>query len=168
MTFNEMNRYGKRNIVIGFIIAILFILFMTSCEVMKSYSKDKDRSSGTVQTEEIIYRKGDTVHYEVPVYHFSDTTIYRKNEYGTTIKTVFDKSGNVSAVDCYASAIEQIRRSQAAFQNNIKNKDGQKETKPNTDIAMYFIIGFVILSVTQLILAYFNFKNKQKNDKATL
>lgn len=154
MTFNEMNRYGKRNIIIGIIIAILFIMFMTSCDVLKSYAKDKDQSSGSTKTEEIIYRMGDTVHYEVPVYHFSDTVIYRKNEYGTTIKTVFDKSGNVSAVDCYASAIEEIRRSQTAFQNDLKNKVGQKETKANLDWVMYLIIGIVVIIVVALILAF--------------
>lgn len=146
-------------ILLGLIV-LLFVLSFTSCDIYKQSQKSKSDTS-VKQTEETkSFRKGDTVHFSIPKVTLKDTTIYRTNYQGTTIKTIYDKNGNVSSIDCYASRIEELTKKNLEYQNALKEKESTKEEKFNTTWILYFMIGIVIILVVALFLMYKFFDKK--------
>lgn len=144
------------------IIAFVFLLMFASCDIYKQSQKNKSDTNFSENTEKKTYRKGDTVTFQVPKYNIKlkDTTIYRTNYQGTTIKTIYDQNGNVTSIDCYASRIEELTRSNIQYQNALKEKESTKEEKFNTTWILYFMIGIVIILVVALFLMYKFFDKK--------
>lgn len=136
------------------IFAIIMGLLLNSCDIQKEFSKYKSDTGFTENIESQTFRKGDTVHYEIPKVSYKDTTIYRTNQQGTTIKTVYDQSGNVASIDCFASAIAEIRKENREFQQSLKDKESKKTEKFNSSFFLYLGGAIVILGIFALILFF--------------
>lgn len=142
------------------LIAFVFLLMFASCDIYKQSQKNKSDTNFSENTEKKTFRKGDTVHFSIPKVTLKDTTIYRTNYQGTTIKTIYDQNGNVTSIDCYASRIEELTRSNIQYKNALKEKNATKEEKFNTTWILYFMIGIVIILVVALFLMYKFFDKK--------
>jgi len=107
---------------------IILLLCLTSCDVQRQVAKTNSRTDTQEQLEQITQRKGDTVTYK-NVLHVKDTTIYTVNKQGTTLRTVYDSSGNVSQVDCFSSAISEILKYSKDMQQANSTKDKTESAK---------------------------------------
>lgn len=141
-----------------YLIVSLALFLIVSCDVQKISGKLKDNSSYKENTEIKTFRVGDTVHFEIPKISFKDTTIYKTNRQGTTIQTIYDKQGNVSSIDCYASRIEELTRQNIEYQKDLKEKDSVKTEKFNSTWIMYIISGVVFVFTIALILIFLYIK----------
>jgi hypothetical protein len=129
------------------IVILLLLLFICcSCDIQKAATKQKDETAFKEDIETKTFRKGDTVHYEIPKITYKDTTIYRTNRQGTTIKTVYDQGGNIASIDCFASAIEEIKKENREFKNALLNKTKDK-TEDFDNTFIFYIMGGVVLIV---------------------
>lgn len=140
--------------ILLFLLAISMFFLLSSCDIQKEFAKTKSDSGFKENIESQTFRKGDTVHYEVPVVHYKDTTIYRTNHQGTTIKTVYDQSGNISSIDCFASAIAEIRKENREFQQSLKDKESKKTENFDSSFILYIIGGVVVLGIFALFLMF--------------
>jgi len=134
--------------------AIMIVLFFIacSCDIQKQASKVKSEVAEKTSTETITKRKGDTVSYKIPKITFKDTTIYTKNRQGTTLKTVYNESGSIASIDCFASAIEEIKRENREFQESIKDKSKEKTEEFDASIILYILLGFVAIVFLAFII----------------
>ena len=152
----------------NFILKIILFsgLFLAiSCDITKQASKTKSDSSGKESIETITKRIGDTVTYTIPNVILRDTVIYTVNHQGTTLRTVYDKTGAISNIDCFASVIEEIKRENREFQESIKDKEKDKTEDFDSSFILYIISGVVIVLIVFLLLMFY-FINK--NSKETL
>lgn len=140
--------------------AIFLICF--SCDIHKIAQKSKSDTDFKENIETKTFRKGDTVHYEIPKVIYRDTTIYRTNHQGTTIKTVYDQNGQMQSIDCFASAIEEFRKENRAFQQSLKDKAIDKTSKFDSSWIIYLVAGIVFMF---LILIFFLYKFFDKKTK---
>jgi len=131
---------------------------MTSCDIIKEASKTKTDTGFKENIESQTFRKGDTVHYEIPNIIYKDTTIYRTNRQGTTIKTVYDQTGNITSIDCFASAIAEIRKENREFQQAIKDKDSKKTEEFDSTVIFYIMGGVVLIFFFALFLMFLYIK----------
>jgi len=154
MTKQQINRKGIVNLILSTVVAIAFFSLLTSCDITKEAFKEKDNSSGKESSEVITKRKGDTVSYVVPVIRYKDTTIYTTNRQGTVLRTVYDQNGQISNIDCFASAIEEIKRENREFQNALKSKQKEKTESANFDWVIYIVVGICFIVLVALILAF--------------
>jgi uncharacterized membrane protein len=145
------------------VILILLLFICCSCDVMKQSTKSKGEISASEQIENKTFRKGDTVSYAIPKITYKDTTIYTTNRQGTTLRTVYDERGQVSNIDCFASAIEEISRQNREFFEQFKDKQKEKEEKFDSSFILYIVGGLVVLGIVALFLFY---KTINKNSKA--
>lgn len=143
------------------ILTLLIITTFFSCDIMKQSAKSKGEASGSEQLESYRKRKGDTVSQKV-IYNpkFKDTTIYTTNRQGTTLKTVYDERGQVSNIDCFASAIEEITKHNREFFEQYKEKEKTKTEEANFDWVIYLVAGLVFIVVTALILLFIFMKQQ--------
>ena len=139
------------------------LLCCFSCDIMKKSTKSKEEIAGEESIVVETTRIGDTVHYELPNVIYKDTTIYHTNRQGTTIKTVYDQSGNLASIDCFASVIAEIRKENRVFQASFKDKAKEKEEKINTTFFLYMIVGIVAIVAFGFFLLY---KSINKNANA--
>jgi len=139
------------------ITALLFSLLMLflSCDIQKEAAKTKTETGFKENIETKTYRKGDTVTYEVPNVIFKDTIVYRKNTQGTILKTVYDKSGSITSIDCFASAIEEFKKENREFKESIKDKESAKKEEMNTTWVLYGFIAIAVIICFALLLGYF-------------
>ena len=121
--------------------ALLFLCY--SCDIQKEAAKTKSDSAFKENIETRTFRKGDTVTYEIPNVIFKDTIIYRKNVQGTTIKTVYDKSGNIENRE---------------FKESLKEKESKKTENFDSSFILYIIGGIVILGIFALFLMFLYLK----------
>lgn len=136
------------------ILLIAFLcLFFVSCDIYKKSNKTKTDKDFTEQIKTKTYRKGDTVVY-VPNIQYKDTTIYTYNRQGTTLKTVYNKSGQLAKVDCYTSAIEEMKEENRKLLEQIKNKDSEKKEEVNTTWILYLVGGLVLVCFFALFLMF--------------
>ena len=142
---------------------VLMALPFVSCDIMKQSTKSKGEASGSEQIENKTFRKGDTVHYSVPRITYKDTTIYTTNRQGTTLRTVYDERGQVSNIDCFASAIQEISKQNREFFEQFKDKEKVKEEKFDSSFILYIVAGIVVLGGIALFLLY---KLQSKNANA--
>ena len=134
------------------VILLLLLLVCCSCDIQKEATKTKTDTGFKENIETKTYRKGDTVTYEIPNVIFKDTTIYRKNTQGTILKTVYDKTGSIASIDCFASAIEEFKKENREFQQSIKEKESKKTEDFDSSFIIYIMIGIVILVAFALFL----------------
>lgn len=139
-------------------LAIAFAMLLTSCDIQKEAAKTKTDTAFQEQIESQTFRKGDTVHYEIPNVIYKDTTITRTNRQGTTIKTVYDQGGNIASIDCFASAIAEIRKENREFQQAIKDKQSKKTEHFDSSFILYIIGGVVVLGIFALFLMFLYIK----------
>ena len=142
------------------IIAILFLalmLLMSSCDVLKNKTSSANDTNTKENIETKTFRKGDTVRYVIPKVTLKDTTIYTYNRQGTTLKTVYNKEGNITSIDCFASAIEEIKKENREFQQNILDQTKDKKSEPNSQWiwAIAFGFCFIVLIIIVAIFLYF-------------
>ena len=137
---------------LALLISLLFLCY--SCDIMKSSQKTKTDSGYSENIESQSFRKGDTVHYEIPNVIYKDTTIYRTNRQGTTIKTEYDNSGNIASIDCFASAIAEIKKENRQFQQSLVEKDKTKTEKFDSTFIIYIMGGVVLIVFFALFLGY--------------
>lgn len=142
------------------VITILLLVLLSSCDIQKEAVKSKSDTEFREDIETRTYRKGDTVHYKIPKITYKDTTIYRTNRQGTTIKTVYDQSGSIASIDCFASAIAEIKKENREFQQSLKDKESKKTEDFDSTFIIYIIIGIVVLGAFALLLMFWYF---QKN-----
>ena len=139
-------------------LAIAFAMLLTSCDIQKEAAKTKTDTGFKENIESQTFRKGDTVHYEIPNVIYKDTTIYRTNREGTTIKTVYDQGGNIASIDCFASAIAEIRKENREFQQSLKEKESKKTEDFDSSFLLYIIAGVAVLGILVLIVMFMYFK----------
>jgi hypothetical protein len=125
-------------------LAISLCFLFASCDIQKNAQKSKSDSDFSENIENRSFRKGDTVHYDIPRVHYKDTTIYRTNRQGTTIKTVYDKNGNMASIDCFASVIDEIRKENRQFQQSLLEKNKTK-TENFDSTVIFYIMGAIVL-----------------------
>lgn len=140
-------------ILISLLILSVFFL-LTSCDIQKEATKSKTDTGFKENIESTIFRKGDTVRYEIPKVIYKDTTIYRTNRQGTTIKTVYDQGGNIASIDCFASAIAEIRKENREFKQSLKGKESKKTENFDSAFILYIIVGVVLLGIFALFLMF--------------
>lgn len=140
------------------LLILSLVWLCNSCDIQKEASKFKSDTTFKEDIETKTFRKGDTVRYEIPIVHYKDTTIYRTNRQGTTIKTVYDKGGNISSIDCFASAIEEIKKENREFQQDLKDKEAKKTEDFDSTFIIYIMIGVVILGAFALFLMFLYIK----------
>lgn len=142
---------------------VLMALPFVSCDIMKQSTKSKGKASGSEQIENKTFRKGDTVTYVVPKITLKDTTIYTTNRQGTTLRTVYDERGQISNIDCFASAIEEISKQNREFFEQFNDKEKLKEEKFDSSFILYIVAGIVVLGCIAL---FFLYKLQSKNANA--
>lgn len=143
-------------------IILILLIISSSCDIMKQSTKSKGEAGGSEQLESWRKRKGDTVSYKVPKITYKDTTIYTVNREGTTLRTVYDERGQISNIDCFASAIEEMNKQNREFFSQWKEKEKTKTEEANFDWLIYVVIGLVVLGITALILLFI-FMKQQSN-----
>jgi hypothetical protein len=148
------NLYSVLKMLIAALMLSMILLSMTACDIQKTAMKSKSDTGFSENIENRSFRKGDTVHYEIPNLIFKDTTIYRTNKQGTTIKTVYDQNGKVASIDCFASAIDEMRKENREFQQSLLDKNKTKtENFDNTFV--FYIAGAVVLIVFFALFLFF-------------
>jgi hypothetical protein len=141
------------------IIAILFLCIgIGSCDIQKNAVKSKSDSDFVENIESRSFRKGDTVHYEIPNVIYKDTTIYRTNRQGTTIRTVYDQKGNMASIDCFASAIDEMRKENRKFQQSLIDKTKVKTENFDSTFILYIVGGVVLIVFFALFLMFLYIK----------
>jgi len=146
------------------LIYIIAVLFLTSsCDIQKKAIKNKQDRTISELEERTIKRKGDTVTYTIPNVILKDTTIYTVNRQGTTLRTVYNDSGNISQIECFSSLIEITERLERMTEEVIKSKDSEKTEDFDSSFILYIIIGVVVLGSFALFLMY---KTLNKNSQA--
>lgn len=147
----------NQSIRIGFLIVILAVT--CSCDIQKEAVKSKSDTTEKTQTETITKRLGDTVVY-IPNVRYKDTTIYTTNRQGTTLKTVYAPNGNIASIDCFASAIDEIKRENREFQQSLKDKEKVKTEEFDSSFILYIVIGVVIIFLFGLFLLFLIIRSK--------
>lgn len=150
-------KYIFKILITSLLLSLIMLCF--SCDIYKKSDKTKTDTGFKENIETKTYRKGDTVTYEVPKIIFKDTIIYRKNTQGTILKTVYDKSGSIASIDCFASAIEEFKKENREFKESIKDKQSEKKEEMNTTWILYGFIAISIIMCFALLLGYFYIKN---------
>ena len=146
------------------LIYIIAVLFLTSsCDIQKKAIKNKQDRTISELEERTIKRKGDTVSYTIPKVTYKDTIIYTVNRQGTTLRTVYNDSGNISQIECFSSLIEITERLERMTEEVIKSKDSEKTEEFDSSFILYIIIGVVLLGAFALFLIY---KTLNKNSQA--
>lgn len=140
-------------LITGLFLSLLALCF--SCDIYKKSDKTKTDTGFTENIETKTFRKGDTVTYKIPNVIFKDTIIYRKNTQGTILKTIYDKSGSITSIDCFASAIEEFKKENREFKESIKDKQSEKKEEVNTTWILYGFIMIGIIICFALLLGYF-------------
>lgn len=140
------------------VIFILLLFVCCSCDIQKEAAKTKSDTKFQEQIESQTFRKGDTVRYEIPNVIYKDTTIYRTNLQGTTIKTVYDQGGNIASIDCFASAIAEIRKENREFQQSLKQKESVKTEDFDSSFLLYIIVGVALIGILVLVVMFMYFK----------
>lgn len=127
---------------------LLLLIALSGCGIKKTAIKSKVDRTLKEQTESITKRKGDTVTYTIPKIVLRDTTIYTVNRQGTTLKTSYNSQGQISQIDCFASMIEEITRSNRELVEAIKDKDTTKEENFNPQNFIYSlaVLGIIVLA----------------------
>ena len=138
------------------LLLITLSIALTSCGIKKNAVKTKIDRTLTESTETTTKRIGDTVTYTVPKIVLKDTTIYTVNRQGTTLKTSYNSQGQISQIDCFASMIEEITKSNRLLVEAIKEKDKEKEETFNPQ---YFIYSLAVL-VLIVFLGFIYINNK--------
>lgn len=146
---------NKFKIVVAVFLLLLAILSMVSCDITKSAAKSKTDTDITESIETSRKRAGDSVTF-VPALRvkYKDTTIYTVNRQGTTLRTVYDKTGQVSQVDCYASVIEELIKENRRILETVKEKQKDKTEDINTDWILYGFITIGVVMIAGMILLY--------------
>jgi hypothetical protein len=127
------------------ILIVILLMILFSCDIQKEAVKSKSDTGFKENIETKTFRKGDTVRYEIPNVIYKDTTIYRTNTQGTILKTVYDKSGSIASIDCFASAIEEFKKENREFQQSIKDKESKKTEDFDSSFIIYIMIGIVVI-----------------------
>jgi cell division protein FtsL len=130
---------------------------------MKTSQKSKGETSTVESNEFTRKRKGDTVSLVIPKFNYKDTTIYTVNRQGTTLRTVYDKTGQVSNVDCFASAIEEMSRQNKQLFETYKEKSKEKTEEFDSSFILYIVAGIVLIVI---IGFFFAFKYLSANSQA--
>lgn len=137
------------------IILLILVIFIYSCKVTKSATKDKIDRTVKEQTETITKRVGDTVTYEVPKIVYKDTTIVKRNYVtGTTQVLKYDANGDLNMAQCISGAVETITRSNKELIEAIKSKDKDKVEETDSTVFLYIVLGLVILFGFGFFLMY--------------
>ena len=145
------------------VLTFLASFLLLACDIQKESAKSKSDTDFKEDIETRTFRKGDTVTYEVPNIKLKDTTIYTVNRQGTTLRTVYDNTGNVSSIDCFASAIEEFRKENREFQQSLKDKEQVKTEEVNTDWILY---GFITIGVVLCLIVFLFFRMMGQNSAA--
>lgn len=164
----NINLHSVLKILITALLLSFLLLSATSCDIQKHATKSKSDSGFTENIENRSFRKGDTVHYEIPRVIYKDTTIYRTNRQGTTIKTVYDQNGNMASIDCFASAIDEMRKENRQFQQSILDKNKTKTENFDSTFVFYIIGGVVLIVFFALFLFYLYMKKNTATINAAL
>ena len=148
-----------------YLLFLPFFLFI-SCDIQKQSQKSKIDTNLKTSEEIHTFRKGDTVSIRVPKITYKDTTIYTTNRQGTTLQTIYDKQGNISNIDCYASQIEELTKRNSELEQSDKEKQSSKVEKANMDWVLYIVIGAVIIVLIGLFLVLRQLKGHAEIIKA--
>ena len=122
---------------------LLIISFFVSCDITKSAVKSKTDTLIKDEIETKTFRKGDSVSFRPENIKYKDTTIYRVSKENTTLRTVYDASGNIRDIDCYASQIEELTRRNLVLEQSQKNKESEKTEKFDSSFILYLAIGVI-------------------------
>lgn len=144
------------------LLILISAILLIGCDIQKQASKTKSDTEFKEEIETKTFRKGDTVTYIVPVVKHKDTTIYTVNRQGTTLRTVYDNTGNIASIDCFASVIEEIRKENREFQQSIKDKDKEKTEEFDSSFILYIVGGVVILGMFFIFLLFRSVNNNTK------
>jgi len=146
-----------------YVVMIVLFVIACSCDIQKQASKVKSEVAEKTSIETITKRKGDSVSYKIPNITFKDTTIYTVNRQGTTLKTVYNESGSIASIDCFASAIEEIKRENREFKESIKDKAKEKTEEFDNSFILYIVIGLVVIVIFALLIMFFYLNKNSKS-----
>ena len=135
---------------------LILIILLSSCDIQKRAIKNKEQRKVNEVVEKTVKRQGDTVKFQVPKITYKDTTIYTVNRQGTTLRTVYNNRGQISQIECFASMIEEITKSNRQLVEAIKNKDREKTEEFDSSVILYGFLGLGILFIIGLL--YLNSK----------
>jgi ATP-dependent Zn protease len=153
-------------LVTALLLSILLMFY--SCDIQKTAQKLKSDTGFTEQIENHIIRKGDTVHYEIPNITYKDTTIYSVNKQGTTIRTIYNKEGQMKSVDCFSSAINEFKKENRAFKESLKDKKSEKTEKLDSSFIFYIMAGLTVIIMFGFLLVFFYLKQNTNSIKSIL
>lgn len=142
---------------------IIPLLFLMSCDITKQASKTKTDTKTNEQYERIEKRDGGVATFKPEsTIVYRDTTIYVQGTNGTELKVIYDKTGNVSQMDCNGALIDVIER--YAKQQNEKVTKKDKEEDYKLDLAPLIwalaVLGFVVLLML-ILIAWILYKIKK-------
>lgn len=114
---------------------------------MKKSSKQKSDTDfeETIKTQS--FRMGDTISLPVYNYVYKDTVITTVSTQGTILKTYYDKSGNVNNIDCISSKVDELKEENRRFQQQMLNKDKEKEENFDSTAFLYLIGGIALIII---------------------
>lgn len=141
-------------------ITLIFLFSTVSCDIQKEASKSTSDTASKENIETTVFRKGDTVHYDVPRVRYKDTTITRVNRQGTTIRTIYNKEGEIKSIDCFASAIAEIKKENREFQQSLLEKDSKKTENFSSTWVLYLAGGVVLIVCFAIFLAFLYLKQR--------
>lgn len=134
---------------------IIPFLFLMSCDITKQASKTKTDTETNEQYERIEKRDGGIATFKPEsTIIYRDTTIFVQGTNGTELKVIYDKTGNVSQMDCNGALIDVIERYNKQIQESVKEKDKQKTEEVNTDWIMYGFIALTLIMFFGMFLLY--------------
>lgn len=134
---------------------IIPLLFLMSCDITKQASKTKTDTETNEQYERIEKRDGGIATFKPEsTIVYRDTTILVQGTNGTELKVIYDKTGNVSQMDCNGALIDVIERYNKQIQESVKEKDKQKTEEVNTDWIMYGFISLTLIMFFGMFLLY--------------
>lgn len=131
---------------------VFIVIAIISCSTVERFSDKSVVKTDENYSENITKRKGDTVVYKVPKIVYKDTTIYSYNHEGTILKTIYDKQGNISQIECHASAIEEINKLYTKIQDEKRDIDSEKEKDVMKQFIPYIILAIVVLVAFAMVL----------------
>lgn len=120
------------------VFCMLIAVLLFSCDVSRDVHKEKSSLNLDENIERQLKRRGDTVVYRTQL-HLKDTTVYTVNKYGTTLKTVYDKTGQVAQTDCYASAMDVLEK----ITRNLQQRDSIKDKTETAGLSDTLILGLI-------------------------
>jgi hypothetical protein len=138
---------------------ILLLLILTSCDIQKQATKQKNDIDYSEWVKTETFRKGDTVTFEIPKITYKDTVIKVTSTDGKTIsKNYFDGQGKWVKSDCISADIAESEERIIKYINQSLKKTSQKSEGIGLQLIPYIFAFICFAFLTSVIAAFLYFK----------